>query len=135
MWKNYFKISLRNLQKRKLYAGINLLGLTLAITSFLAIGLFIHHEWSYDRMYTGSDRIYRINQEFTMGGESQLASTSPSALMPTLLEEFPEVETGTLVFDLSIFSSVRFDWVQRGFFRVVLPATENQTPQKNRSST
>lgn len=109
MWKNYFKISLRNLQKRKLYAGINLLGLTLAITSFLAIGLFIHHEWSYDRMYTGSDRIYRINQEFTMGGESQLASTSPSALMPTLLEEFPEVETGTLVFDLSIFSSVMID--------------------------
>lgn len=109
MWKNYFKISLRNLQKRKLYAGINLLGLTLAITSFLAIGLFIHHEWSYDRMYTGSDRIYRFNQEFTMGGESQLASTSPSALMPTLLEEFPEVETGTLVFDLSIFSSVLID--------------------------
>nr|WP_287936574.1 FtsX-like permease family protein [Algoriphagus sp.] len=109
MWKNYFKISLRNLQKRKLYAGINLLGLTLAITSFLAIGLFIHHEWSYDRMYTGSDRIYRFNQEFTMGGESQLASTSPSALMPTLLEEFPEVETGTLVFDLSIFSSVMID--------------------------
>jgi putative ABC transport system permease protein len=109
MWKNYLKISLRNLQKRKLYAGINLLGLTLAVLSFLAIGLFIHHEWSYDRMYTGSDRIYRLNQEFTMGGVSQLASTSPSALMPTLLEEFPEVETGTLVFDLSIFSSVMID--------------------------
>ena len=60
-------------------------------------------------MYADSDRIYRFNQEFTSGGETQLAGTSPSILVPTLIEEFPEVETGTLVFDLSIFSSVLID--------------------------
>ncbi|MBS9522805.1 ABC transporter permease [Litoribacter alkaliphilus] len=130
MWKNYFTISIRNLGKRKLYAGINILGLTIAIVSFLAISLYIHHEWNYDKMYTGYDRIYKLNQEFFSGGEGQMVSTSPSALVPAVLEDIPEVETGTVVFDLSIFSTVlitgdelsveesKFAYADQNFFKV-----------------
>ena len=130
MWKNYLKVSFRNLNKRKLYTGINLLGLTIALVSFFVISLYIHHEWSYDRMYSGADRIYKFNQEFLSGGERQLVSSTPSKLVPTLIEEFPEVETGTLVFDLSMFSSVlvdagegnreesRFAFVDENFYKV-----------------
>ncbi|MBN7817315.1 ABC transporter permease [Algoriphagus pacificus] len=109
MWKNYLKVSIRNLQKRKLYTGINLLGLTIAIVSFLAICLYINHEWSYDKMYADYNRIYRLNQEFRSEGEAQLVSSTPSSLIPTLIDEVPEVETGTLIFDLSIFSTVMVD--------------------------
>ena len=109
MWKNYLKISFRNLGKRKLYTGINLIGLTIAIVSFLAICLYIQHEWSYDKMYADYERIYKFNQEFVSQGESQLVSSTPSSLIPTLIEEVPEVETGTLVFDISIFSTVLVD--------------------------
>lgn len=130
MWKNYFKISFRNLKKRKLYTGINILGLTIAILSFLAISLYIYHEWSYDRMYTDYQRIYRFNQEFTSNGEIQTVQSTPSMLVPVLLDEFEEVETATLVFDLSMFSSVvvegddllveedRFAFVDERFFEV-----------------
>jgi putative ABC transport system permease protein len=130
MWKNYFKVSFRNLSKRKLYTGINILGLTIAIVSFLAISLYIYHELSYDRMYTDADRIYQFNQEFVSGGESQLVSSTPSMLVPTLMDEVPEVEIGTLVFDLSIFSTVvvdagkgnqeesRFAFADENFFKV-----------------
>ncbi|MCR9015315.1 ABC transporter permease [Aquiflexum gelatinilyticum] len=130
MWKNYFKVSFRNLSKRKLYTGINILGLTIAIVSFLAISLYIYHELSYDRMYTDADRIYQFNQEFVSGGERQLVSSTPSMLVPTLMAEVPEVEIGTLVFDLSIFSSVvvdagkgnqeesRFAFADENFFKV-----------------
>jgi putative ABC transport system permease protein len=130
MWKNYLIVSFRNLKKRKLYTGINLLGLTIALVSFFSITLYIHHEWSYDRMYTDADRIYKFNQKFVSGGETQLVGTSPSILIPTLMEEFPEVETGTLVFDLSMFSSVlvdagegnqeesRFAFVDENFYEV-----------------
>lgn len=130
MWKNYFKVSFRNLSKRKLYTGINILGLTIAIVSFLAISLYIYHELSYDRMYTDADRIYQFNQEFVSGGETQLVSSTPSILVPTLMEEVPEVEIGTLVFDLSIFSTVivdagkgnqeesRFAFADENFFKV-----------------
>ena len=109
MWKNYLKVSFRNLRKRKLYTGINLLGLTIAIVSFLAICLYIQHEWSYDKMYADHERIYKINQEFVSQGESRLVSSTPSSLIPTLKDEVPEVEKGTLLFDLSIFSSVMID--------------------------
>ena len=130
MWKNYLKVSFRNLNKRKLYTGINLLGLTITLVSFFVISLYIHHEWSYDRMYSGADRIFKFNQEFVSGGERQLVSSTPSKLVPTLIEEFPEVETGTLVFDLSMFSSVlvdagegnreesRFAFVDENFYKV-----------------
>jgi putative ABC transport system permease protein len=130
MWKNYFKVSFRNLSKRKLYTGINILGLTIAIVSFLAISLYIYHELSYDRMYTDADRIYQFQQEFVSGGETELVTSTPSILVPTLMEEVPEVEIGTLVFDLSIFSSVivdagkgnqeesRFAFADENFFKV-----------------
>lgn len=130
MWKNYFKVSLRNLSKRKLYTGINILGLTIAIVSFMAISLYIYHEWSYDNMYSGADRIYKVNQEFVAGGESQLVSTTPSSFVPAALEEIPEIEAGTLIFDVSIFTSVlinrgegnqeepRFAYADENFFNV-----------------
>ncbi|GMQ32432.1 ABC transporter permease [Algoriphagus taiwanensis] len=92
-----------------MYAGINLLGLTVALVSFLAISLYIYHEWSYDRMYSDSERIFKINQEFISGGEKQLVGTSPSILPVVLREEFTEVEKATLVFDLGIFSSAMID--------------------------
>ena len=60
-------------------------------------------------MYSDHERIYRFNQEFKLSGESQLSSNTPSSLIPTVLDEIPEAETGTLVFDLSIFSSVLVD--------------------------
>lgn len=109
MWKNYFKTSFRNLSKRKLYTGINILGLTIALSSFFAISLYIYHEWTYDRMYTDYERIYKFSQEFSSAGESQMVGTTPASLVPTLMEEFPEVEVATTVFDLSIFSSVLVD--------------------------
>jgi len=109
MWKNYLKIALRNLQKRKLYTGINLLGLTIAVVSFLAICLYIQHEWSYDKMYADYEQIYRFNQEFESEGESRLVSSTPSSLIPTVMDEIPEVENGTLLFDISIFTSVLID--------------------------
>jgi putative ABC transport system permease protein len=130
MWINYLKISFRNLQKRKLYTGINMLGLTIAVVSFLAISLYIHHEWSYDKMYTDYDRIYRLNQEFRSEGQAELFSSTPSSLIPTLVDEVPEVETGTLIFDISIFSTVMVDagegnqeekafaYVDENFFKV-----------------
>ncbi|EMS33112.1 hypothetical protein C943_00389 [Mariniradius saccharolyticus AK6] len=130
MWKNYFKTSFRNLSKRKLYTAINILGLTIALSSFFAISLYIYHEWSYDRMYTDYERIYKFSQEFSSAGESQMVGTTPASLVPTLMEEFPEVEVATTVFDLSIFSSVlvdagegsteenRFAFADANFFKV-----------------
>ncbi|GAA5028332.1 ABC transporter permease [Marivirga lumbricoides] len=106
MWKNYLKIAWRTLIKRKLYAIINLGGLTVGLASFLLIALYISHENSYDTTYTDHDRIFRINQNFKSSEGDNFTSYTPSQLLPSMLDEIPAVEAGTRVFDVDLFGPV-----------------------------
>ena len=56
MFKNYFKIALRNLIKNKLYTSINIFGLTLGLTSCLLIGLYVNNELSYDSFHDNANK-------------------------------------------------------------------------------
>lgn len=48
MFKNLFKIALRNILKEKGYSVINILGLAIGITCSMFLGLYIMDELSYD---------------------------------------------------------------------------------------
>ena len=48
MWKNYFKIAIRNLSKNKLHTGINLIGLTLGLGVSTLIFFFVQFEVNFD---------------------------------------------------------------------------------------
>lgn len=60
MFKNYFKIAIRNLSRNKSYATINIIGLAVAIAACLLIFLLIQFETSFDNFHKNKDRIYRI---------------------------------------------------------------------------
>ncbi len=97
MLKNYLLIALRNLQRDRVTAGINILGLTIGIACFLLIALYIQYELSYDQQHEKSERIYRVAQQQEgnfFRGTDRFTGT-PSVLAPTLRNEFPEVETAT----------------------------------------
>ncbi|MEK6478008.1 ABC transporter permease [Catalinimonas sp. 4WD22] len=64
MWKNYLNIAIRNLWKYKQVTFINLFGLTVGITAFLLIFLFVQYELSYDTYHDKADRIYRVSREW-----------------------------------------------------------------------
>ncbi len=51
MLRNYFTIALRNIRKHKFFAAINILGMTIGITSCLFIALYVINEFSYDRFH------------------------------------------------------------------------------------
>ena len=57
MLKNYVKIALRNLQKYKTYAVINMAGLAVGLAACLLIVLFVQDELSYERFHENADRI------------------------------------------------------------------------------
>lgn len=93
MLKNSILLWLRHFRRQKLFSAINLLGLTVSMTSTILIYLYVDHEFSYDRFHTASDRIYRINQTFIWGeGDNhQFASTGPG-VATALRQELPEAE-------------------------------------------
>jgi putative ABC transport system permease protein len=98
MLRYYFLLFFRNLKRQKLFSFINLLGLTVSIASTLLIYLFVRHEFSYDKFHQHAERIYRVNQTFIWGEESdqQFASTGPGVAY-AVQEELPEVELMTSI--------------------------------------
>ncbi|MBA4850872.1 ABC transporter permease [Emticicia sp. BO119] len=63
MLKNYFKIAIRNLQRNKVYALINVMGLALSMSCGILIFALVKHHLSFDNFHANSDRIYRIVTE------------------------------------------------------------------------
>lgn len=102
MLKNYLITALRNIRRRKVHSFLNLSGLTIGLTCFLLISLYVRYEMSYDRFQNGADRIYRVCAEhpFVYNGRNQSAIT-PAPLAPALKEELPEVETSVRMVDAS----------------------------------
>jgi putative ABC transport system permease protein len=98
MFKNYLLISIRNLRKHFSYSLINIFGLGIGLATCLLLVTWIRHEISYDKFHKKSDRIYRSSLEMSFGGQTIKTSVSPTALLPAL-KEFPEVETGTRVYN------------------------------------
>jgi putative ABC transport system permease protein len=91
MLKSYFKIAWRNLRKNKLYTFVNLAGLTIGITSCILIGLYIAHEFSYDRFNTNADRIARVTMEYGQGGTVEKAATTGTKVGPQFQRSFPAI--------------------------------------------
>ena len=88
MFKNYFKIAFRQLQRNKMYAFINIAGLTVGMTcSFLIASLCIH-ELNYDRYHEKSNQIYRILQDSPMEKTGAITFSNLSEL---LKEKYPEI--------------------------------------------
>jgi len=96
MWKNYLKIGWRVLKKNRLYTALNVLGLTMGISGFLMIMLFIQDEISYDRFYSDSDSVFRISSHWGDYTTSSYATAPPPA-GPRILADIPEVEAVTRV--------------------------------------
>jgi putative ABC transport system permease protein len=63
MLRDYLKIAFRNILRNKLYAAINIIGLSVSIACCIVIILFVKYEFSYDRFHKNANRIYRFTFE------------------------------------------------------------------------
>ena len=93
MLKNYFTISIRNIRKRKVFASINLLGMTAGITACFLIALYVIDESSYDRFHSTSDRIYQVGLHKTFGVQDERSIYICPPLADAMMSEIPEVES------------------------------------------
>lgn len=95
MLKNYLNVALRNLFKHKFYSLINILGLSIGLTCFLMISLYVVDELSYDTFHSDADRIYRMDFTGNINGSEFITALASAPAGPTMPVEFPEVEAAT----------------------------------------
>jgi len=91
MFKNYLKITFRNLSRQKGYAFINIAGLSVGIACALLIILVVRYEFRYESHHENAGRIYRVNVEHTQLERTYRSTYSPVPLAPAMHEEVPEV--------------------------------------------
>lgn len=97
MMRNHFKISLRSLSKQKFFTAVNVAGMTLGLTCFILIALYIRYESSFDKHHPEADQLYRISQLQVgndLRGKNRYAF-SPLPLAPAVKEICPEVLAAT----------------------------------------
>jgi putative ABC transport system permease protein len=99
MLKNYLKTALRNIEKHKVYTLINVLGLTVGLTFFILIGLYVRSELGYDKFHENKGRIYRVEQVLAHESGTETTAGCPTPLSGVLPAEVPEVESVTRVID------------------------------------
>ena len=90
MFKNYFKIAFRNLQKNKTFSLINILGFGFGISICLGIAAYLLHEYSYDQYHAGSERIYRLIDAHNN------SSMIDYRVKDLLTDNYPEIENACL---------------------------------------
>jgi len=94
MFQNHVKIAIRSILKNKLYAIINILGLTMGLSIYLFGGLMANYEYTHDTFFKNYDRVYTIRGEVNplAGIGIGQVDNVPSGVAPVMKAELEEVE-------------------------------------------
>lgn len=96
MFKNYLKITWRNIARQKANSFINITGLAIGMTCSMLILMWIQHELSYDAFHVNANDIYRVvENQYYAGGQVFPVAVTPSPLAPALKENFSEIAKAT----------------------------------------
>jgi putative ABC transport system permease protein len=95
MFKNYWKVAVRSLLKRKWYSLINILGLATGMAVCGLILLFIRSELGYDDFQVNGDRVYRVVLDRKYPGRTTSYAIIPASIGDAIRKEFPEVAVTT----------------------------------------
>lgn len=100
MYRNYFKVMLRNMLKRKMNSAITVSGLTVGITFSLMIGVFVWQELQVNKQLQDVDRLYIVERDVDSGGMGFFA---PSPLGKLVAEQYPtKVESYFRFYDRNV---------------------------------
>lgn len=95
MLKNYLLVSFRNLWRHRGFSLLNMIGLTVGMTAFFLVFLYVCFELSYDSFHSKADRIYRIVSDVQTPTGVQHFSGPPVPATIGMSRELPEIERTT----------------------------------------
>lgn len=126
---NDLKIAFRNLWWNKTFSAINILGLSLSMTTTLLILLWVKSEKSFDSYHRQSDRIYQAVSHIKVSeSETWHWLSTPLRLADEAQKEIPEIEaivrlrqgSGYDVFEVGgrLFKEPHYAYVEPGWFEL-----------------
>lgn len=127
MFKNYCKITVRNIKKHKVFSFINITGLAVGMACCLLIALFIRDEGSYDNYHKDLDRLYRVTMHFKGNWEVDFAYVGPP-VGALLKRDFPQVEEAARLrklfrplvrYGTKMFYEGRGFWAENDIFKIL----------------
>ncbi|MBI9053538.1 MAG: ABC transporter permease [Bacteroidales bacterium] len=113
MLKNLIKTAIRNIFKDFGYSSLNILGLTLGITSALFLIIYISDEVSYDRHHENAERIYRVSSRIQETDDEFTWNVAQIPFGPQVVEDYPEIEASVRFIP---FGRELFEYEDKEFF-------------------
>jgi len=93
MLKNLLKTAVRHIRKHSGYSILNIIGLTLGITSALFLIIYVSDELSFDKYHEKGDRIYRVSSKITETDDQFTWIFAQIPMGPQVVQDYPEVES------------------------------------------
>jgi ABC-type antimicrobial peptide transport system permease subunit len=141
MIKNYIKIAMRNLWKGRVFNGMNLVGLSVAIACCILLFLTIYYEFSFDKFNKNLPNIYQLYFTSNRAEKIEKNTAMPIPLAPAVKADYQDIAAitrlgngGALVTygDKKVGQSLHF--VDEDFFKIfTYPIIKGNTnrPLKN----
>jgi len=95
MFRSNFIFAWRNLGRQKVFSIINILGLSLGITSCLVISIFVRYELGFDHYHKKADQIYKVVQETKFAEGMKYWNTTAYPLAEAIRNDFSNVSMVT----------------------------------------
>ena len=97
MLKNYLIVAVRNILRHKVYAFINIAGLSVGMACCIINFLVVQETLVYDRFHENADNIYRIIQEVKHTNFFEKWAVTAGPLAPSLEKDFPDIVNATRI--------------------------------------
>src|SRR4026208_1869365 len=87
MFRNYFRIAIRSLQRSLIYSFINITGLSIGIASVILILLWVHDEVSFNRYFGNYEYLYHVKVNNRVDNGVTTGQLTPYPLHDHLLQD------------------------------------------------
>jgi putative ABC transport system permease protein len=99
----HLKTGFRHLVKDKFYTLLNFAGLCTGIVIALFIATWVIEESGYDKHFTDSEKIFRIERDFNYNGMAREMPVTSFNYAEALVNTYPEIETATKLYPSEIY--------------------------------
>lgn len=94
---NYILIAWRNLIKRKVYAAVNVFGLSLGISACMLVFALVTHLKSFDTFHPHADHTYRLVTDSFEGSREYYTPGVPVVLREAFVQDFSGIDASVLI--------------------------------------